>query len=234
MEPEDYDKAALIIDKAFRGLRSYSQRHTVARLSHLAPPLAKVCVDTIHNLFFGDKKGLLLVGPTGTGKTYAIIAMLREIMICTLAIPGQVPSMDVLDEESEAYAENPQAGIYIAECLGKSALMTHWDFVRTLRALAEDDIPNFYRTQLGKLVLVIDDLGRGYDDRGGWNQSLEDEFFDWRWREQLPLFLTNNIPLEGGRLKASDWGGRVRVIDRICDTSYTNIYVLNEKSRRTS
>lgn len=168
-----------------------------------------------------NPKGLLLSGPVGTGKTSALYVIFKHLlwMIFGERIAG------------EQRRDVPMSADQIISGLGRQySFLTHFELIRQLRAYYErsnlnDEQPVIFRVPL----LFIDDLGRGYDDKSGWNVALLDEFFDHRYQHRLRVFVTTNkTPQE---LRA--WDNWERVIDRLCDPSWMCTAIMAGKSKRT-
>jgi len=177
------------------------------------------CIDDERGL----QKGLLLSGPVGTGKTSALYVLFKHLI--WKFFRENIASQLEREESDRAPIES------LIKCLGRQfAFLTHFELIRQLRAYYErsnlgDEQPEIFRVPL----LFIDDLGRGYDDKSGWNLALLDEFFDLRYQHRLRIFVTTNkTPQE---LRA--WENWERIIDRLCDPSWMRTAMMGGKSKRT-
>jgi hypothetical protein len=77
-------------------------------------------------------------------------------------------------------------------------------------------------------IMMIDDLGRAYEDKSGWNLSLQEEFFNYRWEHQLPTFVTTNYTSDDLR----KWEGWQRIVDRLGDKNWMTAYIIPGGSKR--
>ena len=166
-------------------------------------------------------KGLFLSGPVGTGKTSTLYVILKYLLW----------ERFLVSLEQESSRDVPQSADQIISALGRHyAFVTHFELVRQLRAYYErselhDAQPVIFRCPL----LFVDDLGRGYDDKAGWNTALLDEFFDYRYQHRRRIFAsTNKTPQE-----LRNWESWERVVDRLCDPSWMHTATMMGKSKRT-
>jgi len=174
---------------------------------------AKACLSSL----LSDKpKGLILMGPQGCGKT-ALMALILQNYLggCAEHIPEE-------SHDPEQWLRGE----------ANYAWLTHNDLIQQLRQGIDQEgfgrglIPEW----LKRWVLFIDDFGRAYEHP--WNLALQDEFFDLMWRQGRPLVLSTNKSYK--ELRA--WPGWERIVDRICDPAYSDIYSFgnNAKSKRNS
>lgn len=177
--------------------------------------------------------GLLLMGEVGCGKT-SILNIIFESHLQTV-------KSEILNKYSKSALQIlPDNNIYIKESDRMRVLnpvtwasigyYTHWQLLRILRECydSEDTLDWRRWRQGGDFILLIDDFGAAYEDRSGWNLSLQDEFFDNRWKRKLPTFITTNF--DGPRLRSME--GWERIVDRIADPSWITAVNVPGGSRR--
>jgi DNA replication protein DnaC len=159
--------------------------------------------------------GLLLIGPVGTGKTallwlyYQTYLRERIGLLCK-----RLKEYDLHEEMRHWYRHN---------CF----VLTHFQYIQQLRNESRDNWEGS-DTTTDINPLLIDDLGRGYDDKSGWNLALQDENIDYRWQRRLPTLITTNKEPEELR----SWDGWERIVDRIADPSWMITWRLGGESKR--
>lgn len=166
-------------------------------------------------------RGFVLVGPLGCGKSSDLAIILRIYLERLLENTMETLKADADTWRLEGlrdYAGQIQRTGFLLPKID-AFFMTHAELIRQLRDGGE--IP------LRKLAL-IDDFGRGYDDKAGWNLSLQEEYFDWRWRFRLPTFITTNLT----PVQLRSWAGWERIIDRIGDPGWMAALAVNRESGR--
>lgn len=173
---------------------------------------------------------LLLIGQYGTGKTYVLHAMVRHLSRLMW------PSFQAFHAENlKIRSAVSMMETYALSMMRDVALITHYELVRMLRSSIGQDQDCFFDrsikdTPAGRRVVFIDDVGRGYDDKGGFNLSLLDEYFDWRWRRRLATIVTSNKTIK----ELNDWEGWGRIVDRFADEKWMKVVPLTGKSKRRS
>ena len=177
----------------------------------------------VHGCLIGDndEKGLFVSGPVGTGKTSTLYVMLKFLLWHRfLAIYSSQVDCDI-----------PEDAHQIISNLGRQySFVTHFELVRQLRAYYEhSNIEDRHPPIFHHPLLFVDDLGRGYDDKSGWNTALLDEFFDYRYQRRLRVFVTTNKTPQELR----NWEGWERVVDRLCDPSWMRTATVTGESKRT-
>lgn len=196
---------------------------------------AQVCAKS---LFTNEPRGLFLFGNVGTGKT-SVMSLIAMWYLKAMLARVDAATRDRWDDFQKDGFEN-----WLGHCRAlvniDLATVTHGNLVDRLRAhrLARDDNGRWVVTSgtpeyLLRRVLIIDDLGVNYDDQAGWNLQLQQEYFDWRWRQDLPTFITTNLkphdkPPHGIRA----WSGYQRIVDRLCDPGFIRTMVLQGDSCR--
>lgn len=197
---------------------------------------------SIDSLFTTKPRGMFLTGPVGTGKT-AILWLIREEYAKRMAEvyatnedvladarqDAAIRNFSPIDEVDQSYIEDKLEIYYRARMCSFQAL-THTELIQELRNSVDENGELTRHTGLFKkeTILLLDDLGRGYDDKGGWNLSLQDEYFDLRWKNDSPTFVTTN--LTGEQLRA--WPGWTRIIDRLVDPSWMQSCTVAGESKR--
>jgi len=183
-------------------------------------------------------KGLFIIGEPGTGKTSALSLAAKYYLQWksemlekslknfdyTLAIPGMDNNGAFVSPLILVY-KKPDMKRSVIDPMSYVSLefLTHFQLIKKLRDEPDE------RKWWGCELLLLDDLGRGHDDKSGWNIVLQEEFFDYRWKRRLPTFVTSNIHPKDLR----KWVGWERIIDRIADKSWMKaIIVRSEKSKR--
>lgn len=170
-----------------------------------------------------NRIGVMIMGGVGCGKTSALSVLFD--MYC-----------DYLSDRLEAKIKNIEADNFPSYYeFGyndfKMRILTHWDLIRHLRDVVEMKAVDKTKDKVAYFsenILVIDDLGRAYDDKSGWNIALQEELFDFRWRNCLPTFITSNY----GPEQLREWKGWERIIDRIGDNNWIKAYTISGKSKR--
>lgn len=157
-------------------------------------------------------RGVFLTGPKGVGKTSVLALLLKAYLrAARCEIVEALPDSDIALE---------RMGLFDRVDVG---FCTHEELVNALRS---DDFTE--RMILRRRVMFIDDFGRGYDDKSGWNLSRQDDYFDRRWRNRCPTFMTSNLSPKQLR----SWQGWDRVVDRIADPRWMEVFIINSESKR--
>ncbi len=224
-----------------KSLFNYAVGQFVAKRHHLVTwenvPLlvrkeARAAGDSLST---NNPHGLLILGPVGSGKTSVIALIVIDHL---RRVIKRVTSESWKDWQALSIDPDFRILEYTYQHLGlRITSVTHSELVQKLRAhfKAEDrgEIVRGFPDDLEKRIVLIDDLGVAHDDRSGWNLSLQEDYFDWRWRENLPTFITTN---RAAKRESPDyirkWPGWERIVDRICDPEFMTTVVLNRESRR--
>ncbi len=214
---ESIPKLIKLIDSAMRGEcarevvgpKRFSGVNFEGVTAKFQPPV----VEVIDQLFSPNPKGIFLTGDVGTGKT-SILRVIWRYLVSGLAI--QEYRNIIAKTHQSGYGQTPEY-----------QFLTNWDLVRNLRKDVEEQEDDWSGSKSVK-YLFVDDLGRSFEDKSGWNQALQDEFFDYRWQECLPTFISTNKTAE--ELRA--WEGWSRIVDRLCDPSWMVMLKMGEGSRR--
>ncbi len=210
-------------------------RHQGLSVDLVGPVIWKTITELINNI--GEKtipNGALLIGPVGTGKT-SLIYLTALHIIKTIA--ENYPRMENFSKEHrEEYFLNTEDDL-INHLISRRWLynivnitfFTHWGFIQKLRTTASESGLNYEGYLFDKKnILFLDDLGRGYDDKAGWSLALQDEYFDYRWRHNMPTFITTNLTPDELR----SWQGYERIIDRIADPVWMKTIIIAGESKR--
>lgn len=198
------------------------KRFDQVRFEGVAPEYQEQVREVIDSLFSDKPKGIFLTGDVGTGKT-SILRIIWKYVISGLTIEY----WRSLRKQVKMYEPNMDHGL--AGAIGwQYNFLTNWELVRDLRNLTSDENRGFADDHVKTQFLFIDDLGRGFEDKSGWNLALQDEFFDARWQECLPTFIsTNKTPDE-----LRGWEGWSRIVDRLADPSWMVMLAIGDGSRR--
>ena len=221
-------RVSVLSDKLMANLSLSSWRHRGAKIGDLPTELQTMvqgCMDS-----FTEQegwKGIFLSGRVGAGKTHALYAIVR-LFIQRLVTRQLRASGIVLEDDNPSTEDNIFMSLRL-NIADRIQIVTHFEFIRQLReaAATERGIYGLFPQS----ILMIDDLGRGHDDKSGWNLSLQDEFFDLRWKAgNEPVFITTNLTPDELR----SWPGWTRIIDRLCDPAWNETYVFGDdvKSHR--
>jgi len=186
-------------------------RHVNANLELVSEEIRHHVQESIESLLSDSPKGLLLIGDVGCGKTSILAIVFKEYI-----------------RRLDRHIQNRFQANIGSKDLPK--LVTHGQMINCLRKLQEED--EFTRPTIPKglnaTVLLIDDFGRGYDDKSKWNLSLQEEFIDYRWKGSRPTFITTNLsPAE-----LRSWRGWERIVDRIADPDWMTALTVPGSSRR--
>lgn len=163
----------------------------------------------IDSLFTDKQTGLVISGGVGTGKS-SILYILRDAYATKNFLK--------FDNEDFSY-EDLEPTIRIFPIIG------HFELTANLRKAIQDGEPSKLRD---KSFLVIDDLGRGYEDESGWNLALLEEFIDYRWSNNFLTSVSTNLTIPELR-GYKGWG---RIVDRLLDPSWNVLISLGKGSRR--
>jgi DNA replication protein DnaC len=208
--------------------RYFEKRHRSGSWQWYENNSRKIMMQRAENLRTDDPLGLLLLGPIGSGKTSALALVVQHHVQKRLSQATQITKhwAERTDDKdwARAAARYHNFGLTV---------FTHGEFVTALRAHKETHKhATSYPIELRAPIVIIDDLGRGFEDQGDWNMYLQDEWFDWRWRAGLPLLITSNKTDEPGPRCIRSWLGWERIVDRICDPAFMTTVVINNESRR--
>lgn len=180
-----------------------------------------------------ETNSLFLIGDVGVGKT-AILYFLQSI-IPLLRIKTIIDSMFAKEfSKDQAYALAANCESQFKYYNKSIKLLTFSELIKDLRNIVTGayigDVHGYTRVEEGKPLPIhlIDDFGRGYEDKAGWNLSLLEEYFDLRWRYNLPTIITTNLTPE----MLNDLEGWDRIVDRLADKTWMKHWVIPGKSKR--
>lgn len=201
-------------------------RHRDVRLDLIDDEYRCTVVEVIDSLFTTQPKGIFLAGEIGVGKTSTLLVILKSVLtgryLEIIEIQTEDEDIESLDGYKIENIVNGLKHLFVS--------VTHFELVRQLREYygafnRSDREPDVVTRPL----VFIDDLGRGYDDQSGWNLALLDEYFDRRWQNNQPVFVTTNKKPEELRTWPT-WG---RIIDRLCDPIWMRKVWISGESKRS-
>jgi DNA replication protein DnaC len=188
-----------------------------------------------------SKKGLLILGEKGVGKTSALAIVAKyylqkkaerlidvigdkEFQLAVEKYGGSngsfvSPVILIFKKEKKEGVVHPH--VLLPMSMISLEYLTHNQFITRLRNNPSHE--DWWDCEL----LLLDDIGRGQDDNSGWNISLQEEFFDYRWKRKLPTFITSNITPSAFR----SWPGWGRIVRRLADEDWMiTIVIKSDKS----
>lgn len=158
-------------------------------------------------------RSVYLCGPVGTGKTGLLAAM------------SKTRFLDYCDK----------AGILAHQAV--SALSHHFLFVRHTELIeymhdyneeSERSPLETFEYACGVRYLLIDDLGTGYEDRGGFHLARLEELVDFRRNHRLPTWITSNIAAKD-LSRANGWE---RISSRMATKDWLQPFNITGEDRR--
>lgn len=194
----------------------YGKRFLTSRMDRLSDKMVRVLHGAVDVLFSDKPKGLFLMGGVGSGKTsflYLLHKAIFERHVDTLFERGAFQGYET--GEGDSVAVIALRGL-------DTGFITHMELISKLR---KDPDEESYKTRRG---LMVDDFGRSYEDAKGWNIAIQDEFFDYRWKNMLVTFLTSNYTPEDLRKMP----GYERIVDRLADKDWITPIIMPGKSKR--
>lgn len=216
-----------------RGFESQvAPAHQSATIEGIDPGVRNLVQQAIER----DNKGILLMGPVGCGKTSVMALALKSYLLkAEIYFEQRFQSGAYVEAGNGMYENIESGGFGSIHAYPDYWYGTHADIIRELRdwnvgveANQRDMIPS----AISKSRIYIDDFGRVYSDKSGWNMSLQEEYFDFLWRNRRRVFVTTNItPEEFNRVRKnnSEWS---RIYDRLYDSSWVTRIVMANKSKR--
>lgn len=179
----------------------------------------------------GKPTGLLLLGPVGTGKTSALhLAWRRYWLLCASTYYGSNGTLPVGGDDEDGIVEYLNERAWLP-CTYPVHFYRHGELVKALRSAHDEG-----RGGLGAAVspyhtglVILDDFGRAYDDRAGWNEALQFEWFDWRWCHRLPTLISTNMTKEELNEQPGQWAA---IVDRLADKRWMIPYSISGTSKR--
>lgn len=178
-----------------------------------------------------EPRGFLFTGSYGVGKTSALLLAWKCIAWHRAYAIAWYMLKDHNQKQTDMLVDALIDDRYIFRTL-RVYFRTQSELIKDLRD-AVDGVAYVYTSapeqpHLGN-VLLVDDLGRGYDDRSGWNVGLQYDLIDHRWRNKLPTFFTTNLTGKQMRGMSPEWGASV---DRIADPTWIEPWAIGGSSKR--
>jgi DNA replication protein DnaC len=218
------------------------QKSTPRRYHHLGPSFFGDQINSYIRSFVASyfdpedevPNSLMFLGTYGVGKTAAMYYIMHWILsILWKYRPGGQQGCGVEKQVGEDEESMVSFGSQWLFSTSRLLFTKHAHLVSLLREEKSEDSGRISRTIKPfdeRLVLMVDDLGRSYLDKSGWNLSLEDEYWDWRWENRLPFCATSNMTVDEFRSVP----GYERVADRILDPAWTKTVIFTGESKRRS
>ena len=210
--------------------------HRNANIDKIPESARGIISEWIENVGQPKDRGLLILGPVGCGKTSILALMLKHYLLnLDHRYDARIKAGEYFDRGGLDFVdkENRYGSLYDYI---KFSFTTHAGIVKSLRdgGNFECEMGINHSIQLKDKLIFIDDFGRCYDDKSGWNIAVQDEYFDYLWRNRVPVYMTSNYtPNELEKMRRGElrpeWQ---RIIDRIMDASLMTRIVINEKSKR--
>lgn len=171
----------------------------------------------VDSLFTDKPRGFIVLGDFGVGKTSMLSLVMKEYLkalvpIIIKEISDKPEIFRILNDTNFAAIVNPINRASII-CVSQEELIN----------LLRD-----YPAYLNKRIVLIDDLGRGYEDRSGWNLALQTEYLENRYIKRLPTFITTSK--ETSQLR--EWDGWELIVDRIGHPDWLDSFRIGGKSKR--
>jgi DNA replication protein DnaC len=182
----------------------------------------------MEEMFEEERKGLILMGPVGVKKSGSLALLLKYYLKqqeakIQLQIAGYKKQRSGCEEVDDYIIKQ-----WIGWAFSDFVFLTHADLVQHLRRHygSEGDYGSRYNqtlpNHLMRRYLFLDDFGRGFYDKSGWNLFLESEFWDYRYVNNLPVYLTTNYSQDQLKAMRQDHSQieMTRIVDRLCDPAW--------------
>jgi DNA replication protein DnaC len=191
----------------------FSPRHLAARMDRVDKDVQAEIYKCLGSISGGDPYGLLFSGAVGNGKTSILCLLFKYFIDEAKRHFYKKIAPDIIAVVGEYFYTGPNE-VFSVKNSDYIRFVTHAGLVEVLRSEKSEtgaSLEHHYLFQTK--IILLDDLGRGYDDKSGWNISLLEEFFDYRWRTNKLTFITTNFEIPDMRR----WDGWQRIVDRILD-----------------
>lgn len=227
-KPENLNKDDLTIYGGIY-LSYVSHRHVMATIDKIDQQVR----ESIRHILNEDNKGFLLMGPVGCGKTSILaIALKSYLKKLEIELTAEIEGYNKIDSYTYVKGQN-----YIN--LRKRAdflYCTHDEIVNYLRrwkqTTNDDEVICKIPDYLTPGRVFIDDFGRIFSDRAGWNLSLQEEYFDYLWRNNVRVYVTTNLTPTQFQKEIKANGDWARIYDRLFDKSWVSRIVMTNESKR--
>lgn len=171
--------------------RKFPRRYLEARTDH---PQVLAWIEHVRTAPRGDASSLLLLGPTGTGKSYQAYAALRSVVTTPYQLAGR---------------DGQPVGMYRTT---DWRALTFADLCATLRPRGRDHDPEAVLEEYRKVsMLFVDDLGAAKASE--WVEEATYRLINGRYEDMRPAIFTTNLSLPELRDAIGD-----RIASRLAET----------------
>lgn len=189
----------------------------------------KIVEMSVDSLFTAHPKGLVLTGAVGTGKTAMCCLALESVADKLIELfTSQFKLIDGADisqlpDQYACWFHSQLSVLYITE-FQLIRKITQWT-----KGKETWDWADYAKYQL----IVLDDFGRAH--RTDWSRTILDEFIDWLWSNNIPIWVSTNYHYEVlDEMRQPDSSSEYkRIVDRLLDPGWTMQLSTGNKSMRT-